>query len=570
MIKSLFVKNYALLDDVHVTFENGLNILTGETGAGKSILIGALNTVLGERAEHGALRDGAEKAIIEVIFSTEGSPEVQSYLKASELDQGEDELILRREILKSGRTRSFVNDTPVQVATLEQIGELLVDLHGQHDHQSLLKTSKHIQFLDHFGGLTELAASVETDYHQLLSKQKELSEWQGKAAQSNEKKDIFEFQISEIDAVNPAEGEEEALIKEENLLQNSERLFQITSNVYRDLYEKDDSMYEVLSRTVEQLNELKQIDDRLARLPEECESAKIMVDEVAKVLQHYNSSIEFNPDRLQEIRERLSLFSGLKKKYGGTIEDVIQQRDELKQKLEHYANFDSTIKSLRGDIETRKQSLSKTCDQLSAARTAKASLLENLIVKNLADLGMQRAVFEVKIEQIPDESGFVKLNGKSLKTSAKGIDDVEFQIAVNPGSGVKSLAKVASGGEISRIMLALKSAQAESDRLPVMIFDEIDSGVSGRIAQAVGRAMRHLSKTHQIICITHLPQIASMGDNQYSVEKIVHGNQTRTLIKKLVAEERAVAIAKLLGGENITETHIKSAEQLILEGSTDA
>ncbi|MBN1350030.1 DNA repair protein RecN [candidate division KSB1 bacterium] len=569
MIKSLFVKNYALLDDVSVTFDKGLNILTGETGAGKSILLGALNTVLGDRAAVSSLREGAAKAVIEVIFSTEGSGEVQNFLKQAELDQNGNELILRREILSSGRSRSFINDTPVQVSTLEQVGDILVDLHGQHEHQSLLKISKHLQFLDHFSGLTEMVSEVENKYQQLQRMTRELEEFHQKARLSEEKKEIFEFQLDEIESVNPEEGEEEELLREEKLLENSERLYQLSTAICEQLYDSEGSAYELLARAGEQLEELKEIDSRLANLNNECESAKIIVDEIAKVLQHYSSGIEFNPDRLEEIRERLNLFSGLKKKYGGSIDEVLKRRDELRQELDNFANFDSSIAKLKKNFETARQELSELCIKLSEARKNKASLLEQMIVKHLERLGMQRTEFKVAIEHTPDEHGFVALNGKRLKTTARGIDNVEFLIAVNPGSAVKPLARVASGGELSRIMLALKSVQAESDRLPVMIFDEIDIGVSGRIAQAVGRSLKNLSKSHQIICITHLPQIASMSDSHYIVEKIFENDHTRTSIKKLSGEEWAMAIAKLLGGEKITDTHIRSAKQLIAEAAAE-
>lgn len=569
MIKSLFVKNYALLDDVHVNFKEGLNILTGETGAGKSILIGALNTVLGEKAGFDTIRDGAQKAIIEVIFSTEGSYEVQNLLKEMDLDQDGFELILRREINKSGRTRSFVNDTPVSVLILERIGEFLVDLHGQHEHQSLLKVNKHLKFLDHFGGLTELVTEVENQYYQIKEKKKYLEDLQYQASLSKEKKEAYEFQIKEIEAVDPKEGEEEELTKEENLLQNSERLYLLSSEAYQKLYEQEGSAYELLAQAAEQLEELKQIDNNQASLSDECESAKIIVDEMAKILQQYSSNIEFNPDRLQEIRERLNLFSGLKKKYGRSIEEIIKYKERLGKNLAEYENFDATINQAKEDLENRRIALSKFCKKLSDERQAKTKILEKMIIEYLAHLGMQRAIFKVNIRQTPDGDGLISLKGQRFKVTAKGMDDVEFFIAVNPGSDARPLVKVASGGEISRIMLALKSAQAESDRLPVMIFDEIDSGVSGRIAQAVGRSLKKLSKNHQILCITHLPQIASMGDTHYIVEKIFEGEQTRTAIRKLSEKERAIAVAKLLGGEKISETHIKSAEQLISEASAN-
>jgi len=565
MIKSLEVHNFALLDHVSVKFQSGLIILTGETGAGKSIFIDAMGAILGEKVDQTVVRFGADKAVVEAVFSTDESYEVQALLKELDLWDDSGDLILRREILKSGRTRSFVNDTPVTLNILIQIGDYLVDLHGQHEHQSLLKVNEHLKFLDQFGKLIELGKTVTALFQQINNLKQKLSELKIREAQLKTQKELFEFQLEEINQINPQVDEEEELLKEEKILHNGEKIFRLTNSIYKNLYEDAGSVYDRLSETSDQLGELSQIDDRLTAVNQEIESARIVVDETAKFLQNYIAAFDFNPDRLEEIRQRLAELSGLKKKFGGTIEAVIQQRERLAQELEAIGSLDSQIAAVQQELTVYQKSYTAQAIELSQKRQAAAQTLKKLIEKNLSELGMAQAVLDIQITQEKVDTGFVHLNGHFLKASKTGIDAVEFFLAANPGSPPQPLIKVASGGEISRVMLALKLAQADTDRLPVMIFDEIDSGVSGRIAQAVGRNLRKLSELHQIICITHLPQIASMATDHLLVEKQSDTQTTRTTIRRLNAEDRVLAIATLLGGEKISETHLESARELMNE-----
>lgn len=565
MLKSLEITNYALLDHVQVNFQNGLIILTGETGAGKSIFIDAMGAILGDKVDQSVVRHGADKAIVEAIFSTEESQEVQILLKELELADDSENLILRREIWQNGRTRAFANDTPINQATLTQIGNFLVDLHGQHEHQSLLVVSQHLKFLDQFGHLTELVQDFAVNYQEILQIRHQLNLALEKATNLAEKKSRLEFQLAEINQVNPQPDEETELQKEEKILQNSEKLYQVTNAVYRLLYEDKNSAGDLLSEAATQLSSISQIDERLINLTRESEACVISVREIAKELQNYLTAFEFNPERLEEIRQRLAVLSGLKKKYGGTLAAVIQYREKLLAEVNSCLNIDQEINQLKTIFDEKRQEISKKSLEISKKRLQASKKLKALIESNLAELGMEQAQFEIQVRQELDPEGLANFQNQFFKTTRNGIDLVEFFLAANPGSPAKPLVRVASGGEISRVMLALKLAQADTDRLPVMVFDEIDNGVSGRIAQAVGRNLQKLSQAHQILCITHLPQIASMGCDHLLVEKFSDGQQTHTTIRRLEMPERVMAVARLLGGDKISETHLQSAQELIQE-----
>jgi DNA repair protein RecN (Recombination protein N) len=329
------------------------------------------------------------------------------------------------------------------------------------------------------------------------------------------------------------------------------------------LYETENSAIDVLSEASEKLQDLTKIDNQFNSYKKECESAKIIVEEISKFVQSYNSNIEFNPERLEEVRTRLAQLSGLKKKYGSTIEDILSFSEKIEQELFLIENLDESISQIQQKINEDKSKFSELCIQLSEQRKQTAQKLESTVVDVLSQLGMVSAKFKINFEQTQDTDGLVSIESINYKATSTGVDSVEFYISTNPGEELKPLAKIASGGEISRIMLALKSALAEADKVPVLIFDEIDKGISGRIAQAVGKSLKDLAKTHQIICITHLPQIASMGDHHFVIEKYSEGNTTYTNIRKVKDDERALEIAKLLSGKTITEAHIQGAQELI-------
>ncbi len=568
MLRSLSVKNYALINEVEVEFDQGLNILTGETGAGKSIIVGALGTILGERVDMTMLRNGASKAIIEGRFSISGNGALKKILLDNDLT-ADDEIILRREILENGRSRAFINDTPVQAALLQTVSDLLIDFHGQHDHQSLLKVQNHLGFLDDFGDFKKELAVVAESYQMLQSQYSELTELEKKQTAFREKRDQYHFQINEINKVNPSAAEEDNLVYEERIVQNSERLFKLTGELYELLYEGENSVYDLMGRVDAGLNELATIDAKFSAFIKDFSGAKVAIEDLSNYLQRYQSSIAFNPQRLEEIQIRMSDLSGLKKKYGLSIEEILKQRDKFAAELDNLGNLDSQIESLKEKIQKEQAVFSGFCLNLSQKRKQTAEELESLIPEILGFLGMSNTRFKVVLKYQDDPEGWVRLQGKTYYATASGMDVAEFVIAANKGEDVRPLAKVASGGEISRIMLALKSAVASKDRIPVLVFDEIDIGVSGRVAQSVGRKLKELSQFHQIICITHLPQIASMGDQHFLVEKVERSARTETSIRKLNEDERTEAIAKLLAGERISEAHLKSARELLEDAAAN-
>ncbi|OQX83094.1 DNA repair protein RecN [candidate division KSB1 bacterium 4484_87] len=565
MLKSLHVENFALIDKIDIEFGSGLNIITGETGAGKSILIDALGSALGEKIPADALRKGTRKAITECLFSIGHLQHVLDFMEQNSIDNPDNALILRKESSETGRNRAFVNDTPFPNATLEQLGEFLVDLHGQHEHQALLKVKYHIQYLDDFGGYSSLLQKFSEEFHKFIHLREELHHLLDQEKQSREKRDLYQFQLKEINQIDPVPGEEEELIQEEKLLGNSEKRYQLSAAAANELYEAETSVYDRLSRILEMVEELAAIDPELAPIRHDCESAQVATQEIGKFLQSYSQSIEINPDRLNEIRERLGSFSLLKRKYQRSIEEIVQYKQQIEQELHLIENLDEVITQKNAEIEQQREILSHLCLELSEKRTQTAKKLESVVQAHLAELGMKNARFKVSVTQTRDEKGAAEINGVRMRTTERGVDHVEFFMAANPGEDLKPLIRVASGGEISRIMLALKSSLAIADRIPVLIFDEIDIGISGRIAQSVGLALKKLAQTHQIICITHLPQIASMADNHFVVEKTSTNETTTTGIRKLSADEHIYEIAKLLGGETVSEAHINSARELIEE-----
>ncbi|MBW7886870.1 MAG: DNA repair protein RecN [Bacteroidetes bacterium] len=568
MLHSLYIKNYALIEEISVEFSSGLTIITGETGAGKSILVDALSLLLGERASTEMIRTGADKAVVEGVFTVSSIKEILEILRTNEIDAS-DELIVRREVSNKGTSRCFINDTPVNVAALKEIGDVLVDLHGQHEHQSLLRSETHIDFLDAFGGYEKELAHYKLMYRTLTEAAGKMKSLQEQEHQLKAKKSLYEFQIKEIDAVDPKENEEENLEAELKILENSEKLSELTIGIYSLLYESETSVRDALAKARKMMEQLAEIDSQFSNSVGETKSAEIIVDELSKFVQNYSSRIEFNAERLEEIRERLGSLTLLKKKYGGTIESLLEFRKKIGEEFSLAENFESEIAKLAKEISAQRVSCGEQAELLAQKRKDAAKKLEKAILASIADLGIAKAKFETLMTRQtgnPDSASVI-INGKYFESSSKGVDNVEFLMSTNIGEEVKPLAKVASGGEVSRIMLALKSALAKSDKTPLLIFDEIDTGVSGRIGQAVGVSLKNLSKHHQVIAITHLPQIAALADSHFAIAKFENNKRTSTQLTKLENEERVREVAKLLSGEIITEAGLKSARELMEKNS---
>ena len=563
MLKSFEVKDYALIEHISVEFGNGLNIITGETGAGKSILIDAMSLLLGERASTEVVRKGAQKSFVEGIFNVKGNKKVKSLLEENDVDFS-DELIIRREISLKGSNRCFINDTPVNLNLVKDVGNLLVDLHGQHEHQSLLRMETHIDYLDEFGDYQDLLQQYKKVYSELLNKENELGGLKEKESIIKEKKDFYSFQIKEIDNISPKEDEEERLIEELKILENSEKLAELTSEVYQRLYESDSSFQTSLSRVRTLLQKLNEIDKSFSDVLSESESALAHIEDISNFVRSYNSKINLDQEEVEGKRERLGSINLLKKKYGGSVKSILDYRKKIGEEFELAENFSGKINELSKNIFELRKNAGSLAKSLSKQREQAAKLVKKGIDKTLKELGIQVPQFKTQIinTQLENETG-VFLDGKYFRTTSKGIDEIEFFISTNPGEDLKPLAKVASGGEVSRIMLSLKSTLAKNDKLPLLIFDEIDVGVSGRIAQKVGKALKSLSAYHQVISITHLPQIASLAEHHFSIEKVTQNERVVSSIKKLPESERITEIARLLSGEKITQASLKSARELI-------
>jgi DNA repair protein RecN (Recombination protein N) len=564
MLRSLSIQNYALIDTMSIDLPGGLVILTGETGAGKSIIIGALGLLLGERADPGVVRAGTEKTTVEGIFRVAGNRKLLPLLAAQEMETAE-ELIVRREVSARGQSRCFLNDSPATLAILKQVGEHLVDLHGQHEHQSLLRTETHILLVDDFGGLDGMVGEFSAAFRRLKDLTTEQEELRQRERQLREKRDFYQFQIQEIDAVGPRAGEEEDLEAELRILENAEKLFSATATLYEQLYEGEQSVHDLLVVARNQLQNLVEIDRQFGTAASECSSAEAIIKELAKFIQGYNARVEFAPERLEEVRERLGRLSHLKKKYGGSLDAVLARRETIAREVALAENFDGVLAGLEQQIGEVRTECGAIAQRLSAKRHETAKKIDRAVVSELQKLGIPHARFTTRIECPESAEGplTIRSGRRPIPLHARGYDRVEFFLSTNLGEEERPLAKVASGGEVSRVMLALKTILAKSDRLPVLVFDEIDVGVSGRIAQTVGKSLKTLSDFHQVIAITHLPQIAGLADVHFVVEKKETKKRAVTSLRRLTLDDQVEEVAKLMSGAEITAAGLAGARELM-------
>jgi len=562
MLFSLYIKNYALIQELTIEFHPGLTIITGETGAGKSILIGALNLVLGERASSDLVRSGSTKAVIEAVLKEIHSEKIDSLLRAAEVETTP-ELILRRELSSGGQSRCFINDTPGTVALLKQAGDVIIDLHGQHEHQMLLNTETHETLLDDFARSAPEVTAYKAALAELQEMQQQLNRLKKEAAEIHDKKDIVDFQLNELNSLDLKNGEDESIDTEISLLENAEALFGLSTSLSELLYDNEHSVYSSIASGVQILEKLAKIDRRFDIHLEETRTAKSIIDELVRFTRSYRSDIDFNPGRLDSLRERQLKLQRICKKYGRTLSGLIDLQNELDAKIASEINLEEELSSIDQQITLQKAYLSRAAETLSVKRHQAAQHLETIIQQQLAELGIPDATFIVSIAHEEQVEGEISIEGNNFAAFSSGYDRIEFLISANPGEKPRPLAKVASGGEISRIMLAMKSALAGSDRLPILIFDEIDTGISGRVAEAVGKSLKKLSRLHQIIAITHLPQIAAMADLHLQVQKSLQNDRTVTEVTALDHESRLQAIARLISGKEISASSLNLAAELV-------
>ncbi len=543
MLKELRIKNLAIIDDLTIRFEAGLNVLTGETGAGKSIIVDALGLALGERAQTDMIKTGKEDASVEAFFEISDHPLLKEMGIISE-----DGIILRRNISAAGKSRAYINDTIVNIQSLSDIGRALVDMHGQHEHQSLLSADNQRTLLDFYGKLQDKRIEVETLFHEVQSLRKELSELKTNIKERAHRTDLLSFQINEIDSASLKPGEKEALEEERLILSNLNRLNELTETAYSVLYESEGACIEKLSSVISKLREMSSIDPSINETLSLLASAMPLLEDASVSLRGCKAKYDLNPHRLENIEERLENIKKLEKKYGDSIDAILRYRDEAERELISLGQTDEKTEIVENHLAEKERKLLDTAAQLSEKRKKTAEEISRAVGKILKELAFEKAEFRVDIKPFP--------------LSSSGIDAVEFLFSANPGEQLKPLSKVASGGELSRIMLALKNILADVDGIPVLIFDEVDAGIGGRTADSVGMKLKKLAKTHQVICITHLPQIASIADFHIMTEKFQKKDRTYVKVKELSEDERKTEIARMLSGK-ITDVSLRHAGELL-------
>jgi DNA repair protein RecN (Recombination protein N) len=577
MLVELNIEDFAIIDQLNLKFSPGFNVLTGETGAGKSIIIDAVTMLLGGRADTSFVRADTQRARIEGIFrlTHEMRSVIDPILEREGLDGDESEiLILGREIRNTGRNFCRVNGSTVNLALLEELARPLVDIHGQSEHLSLMQVRQHQGFLDRYAGLEPQREALAGRVRELRKVRQELAQLLRDEQYLARKIDQLSFQVEEIRAANLKVGEEDELSLERTRLANAEQLSQLSSEVYRMLVEGDGaeqaSVTDLLGQTAKLISNLAKVDETWTEQRNAIDQAVYQIEDIAGFVRDYNEDIDFNPTRLQEIEERVNLIFNLKRKYGDTIEEILQFGQRAEAELESISHSEARIEALRETEETLRREIGQQALVLSQARRQAAQTLSEGVVTQLADLGMEKAKFEVELKWNETSEGvYVETETGTVTVACdeRGIDQIEFLISPNPGEPLKPLAKVASGGETSRIMLALKTVLASADETPTLIFDEIDQGIGGRVGGVVGQKLWGLAMQgdHQVLCVTHLPQIAGYAECHYHVSKLVREGRTQTQVRVLYGEEQVDELAQMLGA--FSESTRQSARDILGEAA---
>ena len=566
MLTELRIENFAIIDKLELEFTSGLIIFTGETGAGKSIIMDALEMLLGGRADATVLRRDAERASVEGVFKLSAAIKapVNEILKREDLLDDETYLTLAREVRREGRSTARINGRTVNVTLLKEIGKFLVDIHGQTEHLSILDPHTHLGLLDRFANVDSLQTSYKQSYSALLGLRRELGDLRAAQADSTRRIEMLTFQVEEIDAAKPKPGEDEELRLERDRLANSELL---SSNAQEALQLLDDGSPETpaitdqLGQVVSALAAMARVDTKKSELSTRAETLLENLAEISHELRDYLEAIEFNAHRLEDVEERLDMLHRLMRKYGGSLETVLAFGEKARAELETISNAAEKI----GELEAREtvllKDLSDRAAKLSQKRKVTAIELSKHIETELDDLKMASAHFSIDFQTRPDPAGLTLDKNSRVAFDGTGFDRVEFLVAPNPGEGLKPLAKIASGGETSRLMLALKNTLARADQIPSLVFDEIDQGIGGRVGGVVGQKLWNLGRAHQVFCITHLPQLAAFGDQHYRVQKLVEKNRTTTQVKRMEGDERMLELAQMLG--EVTEGTLRSAHDIL-------
>jgi len=566
MLKELRIENFAIIDHLEINFSGGLVTFTGETGAGKSIIMDALETLLGGRAENTQIRTDADRSTIEATFQITDSVRapIHKILKREDLLDDPKYLTLGREIRRSNRNVARINGRSVGVTLMREIGEYLVDIHGQSEHLSLLRVRKHLDLLDGYSDIDAILTPYQTTYKDLQRIRKELEMLRQAERDAARRTDLLTYQINEIEAASLKTGEDEDLKEEHNRLANAEELnsFILESLILLDENSPENpTISDLLGSVVSSLDSLVQIDSSRSALSIKASQVFEDITELSSQLRDYQEQIEFNPNRLTQVEERIALISNLKRKYGDTIEAVLAFGEKAKGDFDTITNAGERILVLEGEQDKLLSLLSQQGLALSEKRQAAALELQAALEIELDDLKMEGARFQVDFVKRPDPEGVPLPNGQRVAFNANGLEHVEFLIETNPGEGFKPLVKIASGGETSRFMLALKNVLARADQVPTLVFDEIDQGIGGRVGTMVGKKLWLLSSQHQVMCITHLPQLAAFGQQHYRVVKRVENQRTITKVEQIDGESRIEELAQMLG--DVSDGTIQSAKELM-------
>lgn len=559
MLLELTIHHIALIESLRIEFAQGFNVLTGETGAGKSIVVDCLNLSLGGRADREIIRTGAEKGGVEALFDISGNPAAQRLAEELGVDAEDGMVCVSRELSRSGRNICRIAGVPMPLSTLKQFTSLLIDIHGQHEHQSLLNPSRHIEYLDMFGGKEHLQKiEAVRGAHALRSAAaSKLKALLRDASERERLLDMLRYQVQEITSAKLKDGEEEKLEKKLNMLENAEKVQNAVETAYALTYAGADGMsaQESLKQASDAMQSIARLDARFAKIAEDLHGLYYAAQEAGGELRAIRETLAFDPALMEKINARLDLISKLERKYGATEAEVIAFGRDAKARLDAIESGDEEIAKLKKELKARDTALREACEALTASRRAIAERLEREIVEQLQDLGMQKTRFSVDFKPLE-------------KPTANGADAVEFMISPNPGEPLRPLAEIASGGELSRIMLALKTISLNHGGVDSMIFDEIDTGVSGRMAQVVGEKMVRIAAEKQVICVTHLPQIAALGDEQYLVEKSVSGDRTQTNVTHLDAEGRIRELSRIVGGGRDSESSLAHASHMLEDAAS--
>lgn len=550
MLLNLHVKNLALIEEVDVDFEKGLIVLTGETGAGKSLILGSVNIALGNKASKDMIRKGTDYSLVELTFSV--SENCAKQLKKYDIYMEEDNIITVTRKISEGRSISKINGETVNIKTLKNVMSLLIDIHGQHDHQSLLYTKNHLDILDKFAkdSILELKEQIKEEYSKYTKLIKKLEEFNIDEGQKAREIEFAEYEVNEIESAN-LKPEEDVQVEEEfKKLSNSKEIVSALSEIYNALsYETAGGLGDIINKAVMDINSIKGMDEKISQFQTELYDIDNLCRELTSQIYDYNSGMDFNPEYVREVEERLDVINHLKLKYGNNIEEILRYKEEKEEYLEKLNNMTDEMESVKNQISELEGTLNNLCTKLSEQRKKATKELEVLVKQALVDLNFIAVEFEIQIT-------------RKESIGENGFDNVEFMISTNPGESVKPLVKVASGGELSRIMLAIKSILATEDDIDTLIFDEIDTGISGQTAMKVAEKMAKISRNHQVICISHLSQIAAMADSHYLIKKTADENSTTTSIKKLTRQQSIEELVRINGGSGITEAGLIHATEM--------